>query len=58
MPFLPISGWQGDNLIAKSSNMTWWNGQKVKSLSGKEVDVQTLLTYLNEVSSLAHCFCV
>eukprot|EP00892_Ulva_mutabilis_P007915 jgi/Ulvmu1/5496/UM023_0032.1 len=52
VPFLPISGWHGDNLIAKSTNMTWWSGQKIKSLSGKEVEVITLLDYLNKVVEL------
>lgn len=49
MPFLPISGWHGDNLIEKSTNMGWWKGQKVKTMSGKEVEVNTLLDYLNSV---------
>jgi len=26
VPFLPISGWKGDNLIKKSENMPWWKG--------------------------------
>merc|ERR1711881_834460 len=25
-PILPISGWCGDNLLKKSTNMPWWNG--------------------------------
>merc|ERR1711912_10925 len=29
-PILPISGWNGDNLLSKSTNMGWWDGQKVK----------------------------
>merc|ERR1711966_343449 len=33
-PVLPISGWMGDNLIAKSTNMGWWSGVDV--LKGKE----------------------
>lgn len=57
MPFLPISGWHGDNLIEKSSNMGWWNGQKVKSMSGKEVEVVTLLNYLNEVCFYLFFYC-
>jgi len=26
VPFVPISGWTGDNLIEKSENMKWWKG--------------------------------
>jgi elongation factor 1-alpha len=26
IPFIPISGWHGDNMIEKSSNMPWWKG--------------------------------
>ena len=26
IPFIPISGWHGDNMIEKSNNMNWYNG--------------------------------
>lgn len=26
IPFIPISGWTGDNMIEKSSNMDWYKG--------------------------------
>jgi elongation factor 1-alpha len=26
VPFIPISGWNGDNMLEKSTNMTWWKG--------------------------------
>jgi elongation factor 1-alpha len=26
IPFIPISGWHGDNMLEKSSNMPWYNG--------------------------------
>jgi len=26
IPFIPISGWLGDNMIEKSDNMKWYNG--------------------------------
>ncbi len=26
IPFVPVSGWTGDNIIEKSSNMPWYNG--------------------------------
>merc|ERR1712072_1052146 len=30
IPFIPMSGWKGDNLIEASKNMDWWKGFKVK----------------------------
>jgi len=26
VPFVPISGWLGDNMLEKSTNMPWWKG--------------------------------
>jgi elongation factor 1-alpha len=26
VPFVPVSGWVGDNMMEPSSNMPWWNG--------------------------------
>jgi elongation factor 1-alpha len=26
IPFIPISGWHGDNMIEKSENMKWYTG--------------------------------
>jgi elongation factor 1-alpha len=26
IPFVPVSGWVGDNMIEKSDNMPWWKG--------------------------------
>lgn len=43
VPILPISGWQGDNLIAPSTNMGWWKGVDVKNGKGETVHVHTLL---------------
>merc|ERR1712003_278847 len=30
IPFIPMSGWKGDNLTKYSDKMPWWTGQKVK----------------------------
>merc|ERR1719359_2262527 len=30
IPFIPMSGWKGDNLTKKTEKMPWWTGQKVK----------------------------
>lgn len=40
VPFLPISGWIGDNLIKASDNMKWWKPVSIKSLSGKKEEVR------------------
>jgi elongation factor 1-alpha len=40
VPFLPISGWIGDNLIKASDNMKWWKPVSIKSLSGAKHDVR------------------
>jgi len=26
VPFIPISGWNGDNMIERSTNMSWYKG--------------------------------
>ena len=35
VPVLPISGWMGDNLLTKSTNMKWWEGQDIEAACGK-----------------------
>merc|ERR1712100_674381 len=47
-PMIPISGWNGDNLLSKSDNMAWWKGQKVKINKERAMVVVTLLDALNE----------
>jgi hypothetical protein len=47
VPVVPISGWMGDNLIKKSTNMTWWEGVEVKTLDNRTCKVETLLDALN-----------
>jgi len=27
VPFVPISGWVGDNMVEKSANMPWYKGK-------------------------------
>jgi elongation factor 1-alpha len=48
VPVLPISGWQGDNLVAPSDKMGWWSGQDVIKADGSKVHVHTLLQALND----------
>jgi len=50
VPIIPISGWQGDNLIKRSDKMAWWTGVDVQV--GKEKDkvhVETLLDALEKM---------
>jgi len=35
IPFIPISGWHGDNMIEKSTNMSWYKGWTCERKSGK-----------------------
>jgi len=51
IPFIPISGWMGDNLIKKSENMDWWKGTDV--MVGKEkLHIDTLLDALDKMVQL------
>jgi elongation factor 1-alpha len=50
--FLPISGWEGDNLLKKSEKMKWWNGVDVETIAGDTVHINTLLDVLNNVISV------
>merc|ERR1711976_451450 len=35
VPVVPISGWHGDNMIEKSTNMSWYKGWTCERKSGK-----------------------
>jgi elongation factor 1-alpha len=48
VPFMPISGWIGDNLIKKSEKMAWWKGNDVKA-NKMPVHVDTLLDCLENM---------
>jgi len=48
VPFLPISGWVGDNLLTHSDKMPWWKGVTVKAQK-KPVEVVTLLDALEKM---------
>jgi len=47
-PFIPMSGWKGDNLLTASTNMSWYKGNKVTNMAGTKVEITTLLTGLND----------
>jgi len=48
IPFIPMSGWQGDNLAKKSTNMDWYKGFEVKQKK-KKISGHTLVDALNDV---------
>lgn len=52
VPIVPISGWMGDNLITKSTNMSWWTGMDVTNMSNKKIHVHTLLDALNDFAEV------
>jgi elongation factor 1-alpha len=49
VPFLPISGWKGDNLIKKSENMPWWNGCDVEVPGKGKKHIITLFDALEQM---------
>jgi elongation factor 1-alpha len=49
-PFIPISGWIGDNLLTKSDKMPWWGGMDiVKPLDKAALKVTTLYDVLDKM---------
>jgi elongation factor 1-alpha len=48
VPFVPISGFHGDNMIEPSANMPWYKGWSVER-GDKSVDGKTLLEALDQV---------
>ncbi|KAF8566126.1 hypothetical protein P879_05826 [Paragonimus westermani] len=48
VPFVPISGWNGDNMLEKSDKMTWFKGWKIERKSGS-VTGHTLFQALDAV---------
>jgi elongation factor 1-alpha len=47
-PYLPISGWMGDNLLKKSDNMTWWKGMDV-AIGKETIHCDTLYDVLDKL---------
>ena len=48
VPFVPISGWVGDNMLEASTNMTWFKGWAVERKEGKASGM-TLLEALDAI---------
>jgi len=53
VPVIPISGWMGDNLLTKSTNMPWWSGMDiiVPTRSGEEkLHIDTVYDVLDKMA--------
>jgi len=48
IPFVPISGWNGDNMLEVSDNMTWFKGWTSEKKEGKS-EGKTLLEALDAI---------
>merc|ERR1712123_288787 len=48
VPFVPISGWHGDNMLQTSANMGWYKGWAVERKEGK-ANGTTLLEALDSI---------
>ena len=49
-PVLPLSGWMGDNLNKKSTNMAWWAGMDIiKEGTSEKLHIDTLYDCLNDM---------
>jgi len=46
VPIIPISGWEGDNLVNKSTKMAWWEGVTAEATNGTKIHCFTLLDVL------------
>merc|ERR1712039_1165030 len=48
VPYMPISGWCGDNLVKKTTNMAWWKGADVK-VGSETIHCDTLYDCLDKM---------
>ena len=48
VPFVPISGWHGDNMVEATTNMAWYKGWKKDTKSG-EATGKTLLDAIDAI---------
>jgi len=48
VPFVPISGWHGDNMLESSPNMSWYKGWEIKRKDG-DAKGTTLLEALDAI---------
>jgi translation elongation factor EF-1alpha len=48
VPYMPISGWMGDNLLKKSDKMTWWSSTDVY-VGEENLHVETVYEVLDKM---------
>jgi len=49
VPMVPISGFHGDNMLEKSTNMDWWKTQKIDT-KGSKFTYETLFDALDNIN--------
>lgn len=49
VPFVPISGWHGDNMLEASPKMAWFKGWTVKKADKKEYSGVTIMEALDNI---------
>jgi elongation factor 1-alpha len=49
IPFVPISGWEGDNMLEVSTNMSWFKGWSIERKDGNNASGKTLLEALDSI---------
>ena len=49
VPFVPISGWHGDNMLEASPKMAWFKGWSVKKADKKEYSGTTIMEALDNI---------
>jgi elongation factor 1-alpha len=49
VPFVPISGWHGDNMLEPSPKMSWFKGWKVTKADKKEYSGTTIMEALDNI---------
>jgi len=47
-PYMPISGWMGDNLLKKSDNMDWWKGVDIP-VGSETIHIDTMYDVLDKM---------
>jgi len=48
-PFVPISGWHGDNMVEPTENMNWYKGWSKDIADGKKATGKTLKDAINQI---------
>jgi len=51
VPFVPVSGWHGDNMLEGSPKMPWFKGWKVTKADKKEYGGMTIMDALDNIDT-------